>query len=79
MSSSGYTVEVTNLSPAAIEKDVNDFFAFCGPIELVEIIRHGDLGCTAYVTFKDPYALETALFLNVSSWLLHEILSQASN
>ncbi|KAL9665446.1 hypothetical protein QQ045_020866 [Rhodiola kirilowii] len=64
MSSSGHTVEVTNLSPAASEKDVNDFFAFCGPIQQVEIIRHGDLGCTAYVTFKDPYSLETALFLN---------------
>lgn len=69
MSSVGYTVEVTNLSPAAMEKDVNEFFAFCGPIQHVEIIRHGDLGCTAYVTFKDPYSLETALFLNGASLL----------
>lgn len=34
-----YTVEVTSLSPAATEKDVHDFFAFCGKIEHVEIIR----------------------------------------
>lgn len=34
-----YTVEVTSLSPEATEKDVHDFFAFCGKIEHVEIVR----------------------------------------
>lgn len=39
MNSSGYTVEVTGLSPKATEKDVYDFFAFSGVIEHVEIVR----------------------------------------
>lgn len=39
MDSRLYTVEVTSLSPVATEKDVHDFFAFCGKIEHVEIIR----------------------------------------
>ncbi|KAE9449265.1 hypothetical protein C3L33_18839, partial [Rhododendron williamsianum] len=56
----GYTAEVTTLSPRATEKDVKEFFAYCGEIEHVEIIRSGEYACTAYVTFKDAYALETA-------------------
>ncbi|XP_020975371.1 binding partner of ACD11 1 isoform X1 [Arachis ipaensis] len=62
--SSGYTVEVTSLSPKATEKDVYDFFAFSGAIEYVEIVRSGDYACTAYVTFKDAYSLETACLLS---------------
>ncbi|XP_058084049.1 binding partner of ACD11 1 isoform X2 [Magnolia sinica] len=64
MSPSGYTVEVTSLSPNATEKDVYDFFAFSGAIEHVEIVRSGDFACTAYVTFKEPHALETAVLLS---------------
>ncbi|KAF3444775.1 hypothetical protein FNV43_RR14468 [Rhamnella rubrinervis] len=60
----GYTAEVTSLSPKATEKDVHDFFAYCGTIEHVEIIRSGEYACTAYVTFKDAYALETAVLLS---------------
>lgn len=59
-----YTVEVTNLSPRATERDVYQFFAFSGPIEHVEIIRSGDYSSTAYVTFKEPHALDTALLLS---------------
>ncbi|KAF3969518.1 hypothetical protein CMV_006692 [Castanea mollissima] len=60
----GYTAEVTSLSPKATEKDVYDFFAHCGAIEHVELIRAGECACTAYVTFKDAYALETAVLLS---------------
>lgn len=31
--------EVTGLSPTATENDVRDFFAFCGAIEHIDIIR----------------------------------------
>lgn len=60
----GYTAEVTTLSPKATEKDVHEFFSHCGPIEHLEIIRSGEYGRTAYVTFRDAYALETAVLLN---------------
>ncbi|XP_019461834.1 PREDICTED: binding partner of ACD11 1-like isoform X2 [Lupinus angustifolius] len=62
----GYTAEVTSLSPNANENDVCTFFAYCGVIEHVGIVRSGEYACTAYVTFRDAYALETALLLNGS-------------
>ncbi|XP_062106670.1 binding partner of ACD11 1 isoform X1 [Humulus lupulus] len=64
MHTGGYTAEVTCLSPNATEKDVYDFFSHCGAIEHVEIIRSGEYACTAYVTFRDAYALETAVLLS---------------
>uniref|UniRef100_A0A2P2L1I5 Uncharacterized protein MANES_15G177100 n=2 Tax=Rhizophora mucronata TaxID=61149 RepID=A0A2P2L1I5_RHIMU len=60
----GYTIEVTSLSPKATEEDVYDFFAHCGAIQHVEIIRSGEYACTAYVTFIDGYALQTAILLS---------------
>lgn len=64
MSGTGYTVEVTNLSSRASEGDLHEFFSFSGAIEHIELIRSGDYGSTAYVTFKEPYALETAVLLS---------------
>ncbi|KAJ6791697.1 binding partner of ACD11 1 isoform X3 [Iris pallida] len=64
MSLSGYIVEVSNLSPSATERDLYDFFSFSGAIEHIEIIRSGDYGCTAYVTFKEAHSLETACLLS---------------
>ncbi|VVA96101.1 unnamed protein product [Arabis nemorensis] len=61
----GYIAEVTNLSPQATEKDVHSFFSHCGIVELVEITGcEGDDSLTAYVTFRDAYALDMALLLN---------------
>uniref|UniRef100_A0A0D9WA68 RRM domain-containing protein n=1 Tax=Leersia perrieri TaxID=77586 RepID=A0A0D9WA68_9ORYZ len=64
MSGMGYTVEVTNLSSRASESDLHDFFSFSGAIEHIDLIRSGEYGSTAYVTFKEPYALETAVLLS---------------
>lgn len=64
MSEMGYTVQVTNLSGRVSESDLYEFFSFSGPIEYVELIRSGEYGSTAYVTFKEPYALETAVLLS---------------
>ncbi|KAK3143574.1 hypothetical protein QOZ80_4AG0302050 [Eleusine coracana subsp. coracana] len=64
MSETGYTVQVTNLSGRVSESDLYEFFSFSGPIEHVELIRSGEYGSTAHVTFKEPYALETAVLLS---------------
>ncbi|XP_057961441.1 binding partner of ACD11 1-like isoform X2 [Malania oleifera] len=64
MYSNGYTAEVTSLPARATEKDVYDFFIHCGIIDHIEIIRAGEYACSAYVTFKDAYALETAILLS---------------
>lgn len=64
MNTFGFTAEVTSLSPNATEKHVFDFFSFCGEIQYVEIVRSGGYPCGAYVTFRDPHALETAILLS---------------
>jgi len=64
MSETGYTVQVTNLSSRVSESDLHEFFSFSGPIEHIELIRSGEYGSTAYVTFKERYALETAALLS---------------
>ncbi|CAI8591801.1 unnamed protein product [Vicia faba] len=74
MYSGGYTAEVTNLSPRATENDVHNFFGYCGVIERVDVIRHSDFDSTAYVTFKEAYALGTALLLN-GSMILDQSIS----
>lgn len=64
MYAGGYVAEVVGLSPNATEKDVHEFFSHCGDLERVEIIRSGEYGGTAYVTFSDVYTLETAVLLS---------------
>ncbi|XP_019157109.1 PREDICTED: binding partner of ACD11 1-like [Ipomoea nil] len=62
-----YTVEVTGLSPNASDKEVYEFFSYCGDIEHLEIIRLSDYVSLAYVTFKEAYGVETALLLSGSA------------
>ncbi|XP_030452899.2 binding partner of ACD11 1 isoform X1 [Syzygium oleosum] len=58
------TVEVRNLSDLATEREIHEFFSFSGDIERIEIRRESGQSSTAYVTFKDPKALEIALLLS---------------
>nr|GMC88148.1 binding partner of ACD11 1 [Ipomoea batatas] len=60
----GYTAEVTNLSPIATEKELHHFFALCGKIDRIQILRASEVASTAYVTFRSSHALEIAVFLN---------------
>ncbi|CAE5965788.1 unnamed protein product [Arabidopsis arenosa] len=60
----GYVAQVTNLSPQATEKDVHRFFSHCGIVELVEITGYEGDALTAYVTFRDAYALDMAVLLS---------------
>ncbi|XP_059295923.1 binding partner of ACD11 1 [Lycium ferocissimum] len=54
-------VRVGNVSDLAAEREVHEFFSFSGEIEHIEIHRESK---TAFVTFKDPKALEIALLLS---------------
>ncbi|KAJ8486186.1 hypothetical protein OPV22_018671 [Ensete ventricosum] len=58
------TVQVGNISDLAGEREIREFFSFSGDIEHLEI--RGDSGTPrhAFVTFKDPKALEIALLLS---------------
>ncbi|KAM0068550.1 putative RNA recognition motif domain, nucleotide-binding alpha-beta plait domain superfamily [Helianthus debilis subsp. tardiflorus] len=58
------TVHVGHLSDLATEREIHEFFSFSGDIEHVEICRDSERKKTAFVTFKDPKALEIALLLS---------------
>ncbi|XVE90197.1 hypothetical protein DITRI_Ditri20bG0059400 [Diplodiscus trichospermus] len=58
------TVQVKNLSDLASEREIHEFFSFSGDIEHIEILGESGQSKTAYVTFKDPKALEIALLLS---------------
>ncbi|MED6216040.1 hypothetical protein PIB30_003685 [Stylosanthes scabra] len=58
------TVQVKQLSDLAGEREIHEFFSFSGEIEHVEILSEHGKSKTAFVTFKDPKALEIALLLS---------------
>eukprot|EP00246_Nothoceros_aenigmaticus_P017939 TRINITY_DN9114_c0_g1_i1.p1 TRINITY_DN9114_c0_g1~~TRINITY_DN9114_c0_g1_i1.p1 ORF type:complete len:319 (-),score=69.24 TRINITY_DN9114_c0_g1_i1:610-1566(-) len=60
----GSIVRVSNVSIKATESDIMDFFSFSGEIEHIELRRESEKSQVAFVTFKDPSALDTALLLS---------------
>ncbi|XP_022857830.1 binding partner of ACD11 1-like [Olea europaea var. sylvestris] len=58
------TIEVLRVSDLASEREIHEFFSFSGEIENLEIHREPGQSKTAFVTFKDPKALEIALLLS---------------
>ncbi|XP_050244886.1 binding partner of ACD11 1 isoform X2 [Quercus robur] len=76
------TVQVKHLSDLAGEREIHEFFSFSGEIEHIEIQREssGKQSKTAFVTFKDPKALEIALLLSGAT-IVDQIVSitQADN
>ncbi|KAK7271096.1 hypothetical protein RJT34_26716 [Clitoria ternatea] len=58
------TVQVKQLSDLAGEREIHEFFSFSGEIEHIEIQSVSSKSKTAFVTFKDPKALEIALLLS---------------
>ncbi|GFP89887.1 protein vip1 [Phtheirospermum japonicum] len=58
------TVQVKRVSDLATVREIHEFFSFSGEIEHIEIRREPGQSKTAYVTFKDPKALEIALLLS---------------
>ncbi|KAK4769687.1 hypothetical protein SAY87_030219 [Trapa incisa] len=65
------TVQVTQLSDLATEREIHEFFSFSGEIEHVEIRREAEQLRTAFVTFKEPKALEIALLLSGATIIDH--------
>jgi len=60
---SASTVHVKNISSQTSEKDVKDFFSFCGKITNLELTPAGD-SQNATVTFEKETAAKTALLLD---------------
>lgn len=57
------TVQVGHVSDLATEREIHEFFSFSGEIEHIEI-PNDSRPKIAFVTFKDPQALEIALLLS---------------
>lgn len=58
------TVHVKNISTHTGEKDVRDFFSFCGKISSLNLSDASDSTKTATVTFEKETAAKTALLLD---------------
>ncbi|KAM7279731.1 hypothetical protein ACFE04_006865 [Oxalis oulophora] len=58
------SVKVSNVSLAASESDIIDFFSFSGEIENVEFLSDNEQSRTAYISFKDAQGAETAVLLS---------------
>ncbi|KAK7315558.1 hypothetical protein VNO77_34111 [Canavalia gladiata] len=68
------TVQVKQVSDLAGEREIHEFFSFSGEIEHIEIQNVSGKSKTAFVTFKDPKALEIALLLSGAT-LVDQIVS----
>ncbi|XP_027359087.1 binding partner of ACD11 1-like isoform X2 [Abrus precatorius] len=68
------TVQVKPVSDLAGEREIHEFFSFSGEIEHIEIQSVTGKSKTAFVTFKDPKALEIALLLSGAT-LVDQIVS----
>ncbi|KAL6970041.1 hypothetical protein U1Q18_029748 [Sarracenia purpurea var. burkii] len=61
------TVKVGNISLAASERDIKEFFSFSGDIQYVEMQRETETSQLAYVTFKESQGADTAMLLTGST------------
>ncbi|KAF7801455.1 binding partner of ACD11 1-like [Senna tora] len=68
------TVQVKPISDLASEREIREFFSFSGEVEHIEIQSDSGNLKTAFVTFKDPKALEIALLLSGAT-IIDQIVS----
>ncbi|KAG2263972.1 hypothetical protein Bca52824_071051 [Brassica carinata] len=61
------TVEVSNVSLGATDRDLKEFVSFSGGILYPETLSEAERSKLAYVTFKDLQGAETAVLLSVCS------------
>ncbi|XP_010250444.1 PREDICTED: uncharacterized protein LOC104592694 [Nelumbo nucifera] len=73
MGASHLTISVLNLSPIVTCADVFSFFSYCGAVDKIELVRNEDESQMAFVTFRQHYALQTALLLNNAVIVDHPI------
>ncbi|XP_008812126.2 binding partner of ACD11 1-like isoform X1 [Phoenix dactylifera] len=58
------TVKVSNISLAASERDIKEFFSFSGDIQYIEMRSESERSQIAYVTFKESQGADTAMLLS---------------
>lgn len=58
------TVQVNNIAPNTDDKEIKDFFSFCGKISSINVTSSDGASKSATVTFEKETAAKTALLLN---------------
>ncbi|KAK1570633.1 hypothetical protein Q3G72_004834 [Acer saccharum] len=58
------TIRVLGLAPRVTLGDLHTFFSYCGTVDKIQLNRNKDQSQTALVSFKQPFAYETALLLD---------------
>ncbi|XP_077240021.1 binding partner of ACD11 1-like [Tasmannia lanceolata] len=58
------TLKVSNISLAASEHDIKEFFSFSGDIQYIEVLSESEKSQVAYVTFKESQGADTAMLLS---------------
>jgi len=58
------TVQVNNIAPNTEDKEIKDFFSFCGKISSIDVTSSDGTSKSATVTFEKETAAKTALLLN---------------
>lgn len=69
---SANTVNVKNIASQTSEKEVRDFFSFCGKISKLELTPEGDTQ-SATVTFEKETAAKTALLLDNTQLFANQV------
>ncbi|KAH7548482.1 hypothetical protein ACOSQ2_032034 [Xanthoceras sorbifolium] len=64
MSALELSIRVAGLAPRVTHGDLLTFFSYCGTVDKIQIKRNKDQSQTALVTFKQPFAYQTALLLD---------------
>ncbi|KAK0593267.1 hypothetical protein LWI29_033841 [Acer saccharum] len=58
------TIRVLGLAPRVALGDLHTFFSYCGTVDKIQLNRNKDQSQTALVSFKQPFAYQTALLLD---------------
>ncbi|GAV82589.1 RRM_6 domain-containing protein [Cephalotus follicularis] len=64
MSTLNLTVEVLSLSTKVTLVELIIFFSYCGTVDKIQLQRNKDQSQSALVTFRQPFAYQTALLLS---------------
>ncbi|XP_078171474.1 uncharacterized protein LOC144565558 [Carex rostrata] len=59
-----FTVQVINISPKATKQDLITLFSYCGTVREIKLEWDANGTQAAKVTFRQPYAFQTALLFN---------------
>ncbi|XP_030536756.1 uncharacterized protein LOC115745371 [Rhodamnia argentea] len=58
------TIQVQNVDPTVTAAELETYFSYCGTVDKIQLQRNKDESQSAQVTFRAPFAFQTALLLD---------------